>query len=104
MVPFLSCGLHLRLCSTAVMLFMCTSIKTVALQAVPVYLSEMAPSHLRGALNIMFQLATTTGMLPFCSDTRACAGCEPAQGLDSNQVCQLRTICMFEEPRGVIPD
>ncbi|KAJ6355207.1 hypothetical protein OIU77_005738 [Salix suchowensis] len=31
-------------------------------QAVPVYLSEMAPTHLRGALNMMFQLATTTGI------------------------------------------
>jgi sugar porter (SP) family MFS transporter len=32
-------------------------------QAVPLYLSEMAPTHLRGALNIMFQLATTLGIL-----------------------------------------
>lgn len=31
-------------------------------QAVPVYLSEIAPTHLRGGLNIMFQLATTTGI------------------------------------------
>ncbi|WCJ29836.1 Sugar transport protein 7 [Euphorbia peplus] len=31
-------------------------------QAVPLYLSEMAPTHLRGAMNIMFQLATTTGI------------------------------------------
>uniref|UniRef100_A0A2P2IYH5 Major facilitator superfamily (MFS) profile domain-containing protein n=1 Tax=Rhizophora mucronata TaxID=61149 RepID=A0A2P2IYH5_RHIMU len=31
-------------------------------QAVPVYLSEMAPTHLRGALNMMFQLATTLGI------------------------------------------
>lgn len=31
-------------------------------QAVPVYLSEMAPTHLRGGLNMMFQLATTTGI------------------------------------------
>ncbi|GFS35745.1 sugar transporter protein 7 [Actinidia rufa] len=30
-------------------------------QAVPLYLSEMAPAHLRGALNMMFQLATTLG-------------------------------------------
>jgi hypothetical protein len=35
---------------------------TLASQAVPVYLSEMAPTHLRGALNMMFQLATTTGI------------------------------------------
>ncbi|XP_047327029.1 sugar transport protein 7 [Impatiens glandulifera] len=31
-------------------------------QAVPVYLSEMAPHHLRGGLNMMFQLATTLGI------------------------------------------
>ncbi|GMH27301.1 hypothetical protein Nepgr_029144 [Nepenthes gracilis] len=31
-------------------------------QAVPIYLSEMAPTHIRGALNIMFQLATTLGI------------------------------------------
>lgn len=31
-------------------------------QAVPLYLSEMAPRHLRGALNMMFQLATTLGI------------------------------------------
>lgn len=31
-------------------------------KAVPVYLSEIAPTHLRGGLNIMFQLATTTGI------------------------------------------
>ncbi|KAK9141805.1 hypothetical protein Syun_011205 [Stephania yunnanensis] len=31
-------------------------------QAVPLYLSEMAPAHLRGGLNIMFQLATTLGI------------------------------------------
>ncbi|KAL8488498.1 hypothetical protein ACS0TY_024686 [Phlomoides rotata] len=30
--------------------------------AVPLYLSEMAPTHLRGALNMMFQLATTLGI------------------------------------------
>lgn len=56
---------------------MCKSSKTVAMQAVPVYLSEMAPSHLRGALNIMFQLATTTGMSTSC--------CNPS-------MCQLRTL------------
>ncbi|KAL8120526.1 sugar transport protein 10-like [Apium graveolens] len=32
-------------------------------QAVPLYLSEMAPPHIRGALNIAFQLAITTGIL-----------------------------------------
>ncbi|KAJ7555403.1 hypothetical protein O6H91_05G035900 [Diphasiastrum complanatum] len=32
-------------------------------QAVPLYLSEMAPVKLRGALNIMFQLAITIGIL-----------------------------------------
>ncbi|ERN10368.1 hypothetical protein AMTRI_Chr12g270950 [Amborella trichopoda] len=31
-------------------------------QAVPLYLSEMAPTHLRGGLNMMFQLATTVGI------------------------------------------
>ncbi|CAA0813469.1 Sugar transport protein 7 [Striga hermonthica] len=31
-------------------------------QAVPLYLSEMAPTHIRGALNMMFQLATTLGI------------------------------------------
>ncbi|GAB4832730.1 hypothetical protein Ancab_006747 [Ancistrocladus abbreviatus] len=31
-------------------------------QAVPLYLSEMAPTHIRGGLNIMFQLATTLGI------------------------------------------
>ncbi|KAJ7552450.1 hypothetical protein O6H91_06G080800 [Diphasiastrum complanatum] len=32
-------------------------------QAVPVYLSEMAPANLRGGLNMLFQLATTIGIL-----------------------------------------
>lgn len=32
-------------------------------QSVPVYLSEMAPPKIRGALNIMFQLAITIGIL-----------------------------------------
>ena len=32
-------------------------------QACPLYLSEMAPSHLRGSLNICFQLATAVGIL-----------------------------------------
>ncbi|MED6112460.1 Sugar transport protein 7 [Stylosanthes scabra] len=31
-------------------------------QAVPLYLSEMAPTHLRGGLNMMFQVATTLGI------------------------------------------
>ncbi|KAJ0532623.1 putative major facilitator, sugar transporter, major facilitator superfamily [Helianthus annuus] len=31
-------------------------------QAIPLYLSEMAPTHLRGGLNMMFQLATTLGI------------------------------------------
>lgn len=33
------------------------------LQSVPVYLSEMAPAKLRGALNIGFQMAITIGIL-----------------------------------------
>ena len=32
-------------------------------QAVPLYLSEIAPAHIRGTLNIMFQMATTIGEL-----------------------------------------
>lgn len=32
-------------------------------QAVPLYLSEVAPAKARGALNIMFQMATTLGIL-----------------------------------------
>ncbi|CAL0327817.1 unnamed protein product [Lupinus luteus] len=31
-------------------------------QAIPLYLSEMAPTHLRGGLNMMFQVATTFGI------------------------------------------
>lgn len=33
-----------------------------ATQATPLYLSEMAPYNLRGALNILFQLAVTIGI------------------------------------------
>lgn len=33
------------------------------LQSVTLYNSEMAPAHLRGALNILFQLAITIGIL-----------------------------------------
>ena len=33
------------------------------LQACPLYLSEMAPAHLRGSINICFQLATAIGIL-----------------------------------------
>ena len=35
----------------------------VSMQSVPMYLSEIAPPKLRGALNFMFQLATTSGIL-----------------------------------------
>lgn len=31
-------------------------------QAIPLYLSEMAPTHMRGGLNMMFQVATTFGI------------------------------------------
>ena len=33
------------------------------LQAVPLYLSEMAPAKLRGTLNVIFQLFVTIGIL-----------------------------------------
>jgi hypothetical protein len=33
-----------------------------SVQATPLYLSEMAPYNLRGALNILFQLAVTIGI------------------------------------------
>lgn len=33
------------------------------MQSIPLYLSEMAPPHIRGALNIAFQLAITTGIV-----------------------------------------
>ena len=32
-------------------------------QAVPLFLNEMSPTHLRGGFNIMFQLATTFGII-----------------------------------------
>ena len=32
------------------------------MQAVPLYLSEIAPAHARGTLNVMFQMATTIGI------------------------------------------
>ena len=32
-------------------------------QAVPLFLNEMSPARLRGAFNIMFQLATTVGII-----------------------------------------
>eukprot|EP00898_Chlorokybus_atmophyticus_P007419 jgi/Chlat1/7679/Chrsp64S07174 len=35
----------------------------MANQSVPLYLSEIAPAHLRGAFNILFQIATTVGIL-----------------------------------------
>ena len=36
--------------------------KLCLLQAVPLYLSEIAPAHARGSLNVMFQMATTIGI------------------------------------------
>ena len=41
-------------------------IQMVCLQAVPLFLSEMAPPHWRGGLNMLFQLATTVGI--FCAN------------------------------------
>ncbi len=35
----------------------------LATQAVPLYLSEIAPVQIRGQLNIMFQLSITIGIL-----------------------------------------
>ncbi len=35
----------------------------LTVQSVPLYLSEIAPPKLRGGLNFMFQLATTSGIL-----------------------------------------
>lgn len=35
-------------------------------QAIPLYLSEMAPMHIRGGVNSMFQLATSLGILTAC--------------------------------------
>ena len=37
--------------------------KALPAQTAPVYISETAPPKWRGALNIMFQLATTVGIL-----------------------------------------
>jgi len=34
----------------------------IVLKAIPLYLSEMAPTHLRGGLNMLFQVATTLGI------------------------------------------
>ena len=45
--------------------FVCNTLSNVgvgSLQAVPLYLSEIAPAHARGTLNIMFQMATTIGI------------------------------------------
>lgn len=39
----------------------CTSMLCLP-QAVPLYLSEIAPAHARGSLNVMFQLACTIGI------------------------------------------
>ena len=36
---------------------------SVSAQAVPMYLSEVAPASWRGALNICFQMSTTIGIL-----------------------------------------
>lgn len=43
--------------------FMEQVLKLGALQTAPIYISEIAPPKWRGALNIMFQLSTTAGIL-----------------------------------------
>ena len=43
--------------------FLVSSARPKATQATPLYLSELAPHHLRGSLNILFQLAVTSGIL-----------------------------------------
>jgi len=47
-------------------------LKHFTAQAVPLYLSEIAPSQARGALNILFQMATTLGILGVSSWTTHC--------------------------------
>lgn len=44
-------------------------------QACPLYLSEMAPAHLRGSINICFQLATAIGILAANSLNYGESGC-----------------------------
>lgn len=39
------------------------NVHKIALQSIPIYLSEMAPPQIRGALNIGFQMAITVGIL-----------------------------------------
>ncbi len=55
----------------------------LATQAVPLYLSEIAPVQIRGQLNIMFQLSITIGILVaqiinYCACTTL-AKCSPAK-------------------------
>lgn len=50
----------MRSCSGSAALPTAT-VTLLLVQAVPLYLSEMAPPQLRGGLNIMFQMATTIG-------------------------------------------
>lgn len=51
-----------------------------ATQATPLFLSEMAPYNLRGALNILFQLAVTIGifaaqLINYGTQVRCCIKC-----------------------------
>lgn len=55
------CALNVH-CLRSVNVCACVCIRH-PVQATPLYLSEMAPFRLRGALNIMFQLAVTIGIL-----------------------------------------
>lgn len=57
------------------------TVTLLLVQAVPLYLSEMAPPQLRGGLNIMFQMATTIGARQDSLLARhACCACWPKPG------------------------
>lgn len=54
---------------------------------VPLYLSEMAPSKYRGAMNILFQLATTIGVLVAQLVNYGRPGCRGFVGLGCHFLC-----------------